>query len=83
MEIGFAPLDLSSFPGYSDELTEVFWHAFKGDHENSMHHVEWLMAMDSKYGIKEEEFVYMRSFVLHLGGKALAWFVGLNKRMIS
>ena len=52
MEIGFAPLDLSSFPGYSDELTKVFWHAFKGDHENFVHHVEWLMAMDSKYGIK-------------------------------
>ena len=25
----------------------------------------------------------MRSFVLHLGGKALGWFVGLNKGMIS
>ena len=24
----------------------------------------------------------MRSFVLHLGGKALAWFVGLDKGMI-
>ena len=25
----------------------------------------------------------MRSFVLHLGGKALAWFVGLDKGTIS
>ena len=24
MEIGFAPLDLSSFPGYSDELPNLF-----------------------------------------------------------
>ena len=27
--------------------------------------------------------VYIRSFVLHLGGKALAWFVGLNKGTMS
>ena len=59
MEIGFAPLDLSTLPGYLDELPEVFWHAFKGDHNNSVHHVEWFMTMDSKYGIKEEEYVYM------------------------
>ena len=24
MEIGFAPLDLSNFPGYLDELPEIF-----------------------------------------------------------
>ena len=24
-EIGFVPLDLSTFPSYSDELPEVFW----------------------------------------------------------
>ena len=41
------------------------------------------MTMDSEYGIKEEEDVYMRSFVLHLGGKALAWFAGLDKGNIS
>ena len=48
-----------------------------------MHHVEWFMTLASEYGIKEEEDVYMRSFFLHLGGKALAWFVGLNKGTIS
>ena len=52
MEIGFTPLDLSTFLGYSDELPKVFLHAFKCDNDNVMHHVEWLMAMDSKYGIK-------------------------------
>ena len=41
------------------------------------------MTIASKYGIKEEEDVYMRSFVLHLGGKALAWFMGLDKGTIS
>ena len=40
MEIGFTPLDLSRFPGYSDDLPEVFWHAFKSDHDNVVHHVE-------------------------------------------
>ena len=59
MEIGFALLDLSSFPGYSYELPEVFWHASKSDHDNVTHHVEWFMTMASKYGIKEEEYVYM------------------------
>ena len=84
MEIGFAPLDLSSFPGYSNKLPKVFWHAFKGDHDNVVHHVEWFMTMAPEYGIKEEEEeVYMRSFVLHLGGKALDWFVGLDKGTIS
>ena len=82
MEIVFSPLDLSSFPGYSDELPDVLWHEFNGDHDNDAHHVEWFMTMDSEYGIKEEEYVYMRSFVLHLGGKYLAWFVGLDKGMI-
>ena len=52
MEIGFAPLDLSTFPGYSDELPKVFWHAFKGDHNNYVHHVEWFITMASRYGIK-------------------------------
>ena len=47
MKIGFAPLDLSNFLGYSDELPEIFWHAFKGDHDNVMHHVEWFMALAS------------------------------------
>ena len=37
------------------------------------------MTMALEYGIKEEEDAYMRSFVVHLGGKALAWFVGLDK----
>ena len=83
MEIGFAPLDLSTFPGYSEEIPEVFWHAFKGDNDNFTHHVEWFMTMASEYGIKEEEDVYMRSFVLHLGRKALAWFVGIDKGTIS
>ena len=41
------------------------------------------MTMDSKYGIKEDEYVYMRSFVLHLGGKVLTWFVGLDIGTIS
>ena len=27
MEIGFTPHDLLAFPGYSDELPEVLWHA--------------------------------------------------------
>ena len=54
MEIGFT-LDLSGFPGYSDELPKVFWHAFKCNHNNATHHVEWFMTMASKYGIKEEE----------------------------
>ena len=40
------------------------------------------MTLASEYGIKEED-VYMRSFVLHLGGKALAWFMGLDKGTIS
>ena len=79
MEIGFAPLDLSSFPSYFDELPEAFWHTFKGDHDNATHHVEWFMSMDLEYGIKEEEYVYMRSFVLQMGGNTLAWFVGLDK----
>ena len=83
MEIGFAPLDLSAFPGYSNELPEVFWHAFKGGHDNATHHVEWFMTLTSEYGIREEEDVYILSFVLHLGEKALAWFVGLDKGMIS
>ena len=82
MEIGFT-LDLSGFPGYSDELPEVFYHTFKGDHDNGVHHVEFFMTLDLDYGIKEEEDIYVRSFVLHLGGKALAWFVGLNKGTIS
>ena len=59
MEFGFAPLDLSTFPSYSYELTEVFWHSFKGDHDNVVHHVEWFMNMASEYGIEEEEDVYM------------------------
>ena len=59
MEIGFAPLDLSAFPSYLDELPKVFWHAFKGDYDNVAHHVEWFMTMDSEYGIKEEEYVYL------------------------
>ena len=83
MEIGFTPLDLPSFTRYSDEFPEVFWHAFKGDHDNVAHHVEWFMTFVLEYGIKEKEDVYMRSFVLHLGGKALPWFVGLNKGTIS
>ena len=41
------------------------------------------MTMDLEYGIKKEEDVYMISFVLHLGGKALASFVSLDKGMIS
>ena len=40
------------------------------------------MTLAPEYCIKEED-VYMRSFVLHLGGKALAWFVGLDKGTIS
>ena len=79
MEICFTPLDLSSFPGYSDELPEIFWNSLKRDHDNSMHHVKWFITLASEYGIKEEEYVYMRSFFLHLGGKAVAWFVGLDK----
>ena len=47
MEIGFTPLDLSAFPGYLDELHEVSFHAFKGDHDNDVHHVEWFMNRDS------------------------------------
>ena len=47
MEIGFAPLDLSAFPGYSNELPETFWHTFKGDHDNITHHVECFMTMAS------------------------------------
>ena len=39
--------------------------------------------MASEYCIKEEEDVYMWSFVLHLGGKVLAWFLGLDKGTIS
>ena len=81
MEIGFAPLNLSNFPGHSNELPEIFWYAFNGDHDNVMHHVEWFMTLASKYRIKEED-VYMRSFVLHLGEKALTWFVGLDKGTI-
>ena len=83
MEIGFSPLVLSSFPGFLYELLEVFWHSFKGDHDNSTHHVEWFMTLSSEYGIKEEEYIYMRSFVLHLGVIALAWFVDLDKGTIS
>ena len=47
IEIGFAPLEISSFPGYSDELPEVFWHAFNGDHDNVVHHMEWFMTLGS------------------------------------
>ena len=47
MEIGFAPLDISTFRGYSNELPEVFWHSFKGDHDNDVHHVEWFMTLGS------------------------------------
>ena len=54
MEIGFAPLNLSNFPRHSDELPEIFWHAFKGDHDNAVHHVEWFMTSASNYGIKEK-----------------------------
>ena len=71
MEIGFAPLDLSNFQGHSDELLEILWHAFKGDHDNVTHHVEWFMTLASEYGIKEKEYVNMQSFFLHLGGKDL------------
>ena len=53
MEISFTPLYLSAFLGYSDELLEVFWHSFKGDHDNVVHHVEQFMTIASKYGIKE------------------------------
>ena len=83
MEIDFAPLNLSNFPKHSDKLPNILWHAFKGDHDNVVHHVKWFMTLASKYGIKEEEDVYMRSFVLYLGGKALTWFVGLDKGTIS
>ena len=41
------------------------------------------MTLASEYGIKKEEYVYMRSFIFHLGGKSLAWFVGLDKGTIS
>ena len=41
------------------------------------------MNLALEYGIKEEEYVYMRPFVLHLGGKALPWFVSLDKGTIS
>ena len=82
MEIPLASLNLSNFPGRLDELLEIFGHAFKGDHNNATHHFEWFMTLALKYGIKEED-IYMRSFVLHLGGKALTWFVGLDKGMIS
>ena len=61
----------------------MFWHAFKGDHDNVMHHVEWFMTLAPKYGIKEEEDVYMRLFVLHMGGKVPSWFVCLDKGTIS
>ena len=37
VEIGFAPLNLSNFPGHSNELLEIFWHAFKGDRDNAAH----------------------------------------------
>ena len=47
MEIRFAPLDLSAFPHYSDELPEVFWHAFKDDDDSVVHHVGWFITMDS------------------------------------
>ena len=40
------------------------------------------MPIALEYGIKEEQYVYMRSFSLHLGGKTLAWFVGLDKGTI-
>ena len=83
MEIGFAPLDLSDLQEYSNELPEVLWHAFKGDHDNVTHHVECFMTLASKYGIKEKEDVYMQSFVLHLGEKALSWFLCLDKGTIS
>ena len=83
IEIGFDPLDLSDFPGYSDELPKVLWHAFKGDHDNATHNVEWFMSLASEYGIKEKEYVGMRSFVLHLGGNSLVWFVCLDKGTIS
>ena len=53
MEIGFPPLDLLYFPGYPNELPKVFWHAFKGDHDNVVHNVEWFMNLDSEYVIKE------------------------------
>ena len=66
MKIAFAHINLSKFPRHSDELLEIFWHAFKGDHDNVVHHVEWFMTLASEYGIKEEEDVYMRLFVLHL-----------------
>ena len=55
MEIGFTPLDLSAFPGYSDELPKVFWHAFKGDHDNVLHNVEWFMTMHSEYVLKKKK----------------------------
>ena len=45
MDIGFFPLDLLAFLGYSYELLEVFWHAFKGDHDNAAHHAEWFMTL--------------------------------------
>ena len=83
MEITFAPLNLSNFPGRLDELPEIFWHAFKGNHDNAVHHVEWFMTLASEYGIKKEEDIYTRSFLLHLGGKALAWFVDLDKGTMS
>ena len=54
MEIGFAPLDLLAFPWYSDKLPKVFWHAFKGEHDNVVHHVEWFMTLALEYGLKEE-----------------------------
>ena len=52
MEIGFAPLDLSAFLGYSDELQKAFWHIFKGYHDNSTHHVECFITLSLEYGIK-------------------------------
>ena len=41
------------------------------------------MTLASEYGIKEEEYIYMRSFFLPLGGNSLIWFLGLDKGMIS
>ena len=83
MEIGFTPFNLSNLLGHSSELLEILWHAFKGDYDNGIHYVEWFLTLTPKYGIKEEEDIYMRLFVLHLGGKAHAWFVGLDKGTIS
>ena len=82
MEVQFAPLNLTKFPGYSYRLAHELWKPFSDQNEN---YVEDLVAKFLLLFLKEvdlEECIYMRLFALHLERKGRIWFTNLPKAKI-